>query len=159
MSAGPFVQAFLGIILVPVVLALAVQRVAKHRARVAKLLERSAWLPVPLLGLVLLVITASEIHKVIDALAELAHVVVLFAVYLAVMPVAALGISKLFGLSGPATRTVIFSLGTRNSFVVLPLVLAWPGAGAVAASVVVIQSLVELCGMLAYLALEHRGSS
>lgn len=159
MSAGPFVQAFLGIILVPLVLALAVLRVAKHRARVAEVLKRSAWLPVPLLGLVLLVITASEIHGVIDAVAELAHVVVLFAVYLAVMPVAALGISKLFGLSGPATRTVIFSLGTRNSFVVLPLVLAWPGAGAVVVSVVVIQSLVELCGMLVYLAFARRGSS
>lgn len=159
MSAGPFVQAFLGIILVPLVLAFAVQRAAKHRARIAGVLERSAWLPVPLLGLVLFVITASEIHGVIDAVAELAHVVVLFAVYLAVMPVVALGISKLFGLSAPATRTVIFSLGTRNSFVVLPLVLAWPGAGAVAASVVVIQSLVELCGMLAYLALARRGST
>jgi ACR3 family arsenite efflux pump ArsB len=81
---------------------------------------------------------------------------VLFVAYLVVMPAVAIGISGMFGVRGAAARTVIFSLGTRNSFVVLPLVLAWPGAGAVAASVVVIQSLVELCGMLAYLALVPR---
>ena len=156
MRAGPFLQAFVGIILVPLVLAFGIERVAKHQPRMAGLLESSAWLPVPLLGLVLLVITASEIHGVLGAVAELAHVVVLFVVYLVVVPAVAIGVSKMFGLTGAPARTVIFSLGTRNSFVVLPLVLAWPGAGAVAASVVVIQSLVELCGMLAYLAIVPR---
>ena len=149
--ARPFVQAFLGIIVVPLVLALAVERIARHRPRWRGLQGKSAWLPVPLLGLVLLVITASEIHGVIGALPSLAVVVALFVVYLVVMPAVAIGLSRAFGLAGSSTRTVIFSLGTRNSFVVLPLVLAWPGAGPVAASVVVIQSLVELCGMLAYL--------
>lgn len=156
MRAGPFLQAFVGIILAPLMLALGVERIAKHRVRVAGLLERSGWLPVPFLGLVLLVISASEITGVIGAVAELVHVVALFIAYLFAAPVVAIGISRMFGLNGAAARTVIFSLGTRNSFVVLPLVLAWPGAGAVAASVVVIQSLVELCGMLAYLAIVPR---
>lgn len=156
MSAGPFLQAFLSIIVVPLLLALGVERIAKHRPRMAGTLERSAWLPVPLLGLVLLVITASELRGVMGAVPVLAAVVALFVVYLVVMPAVGIGLSRAFGLKGPSTRTVIFSLGTRNSFVVLPLVLAWPGAGPVAASVVVIQSLVELCGMLAYVAIVPR---
>lgn len=156
MSAGPFLQAFAGIILVPLLLAFCVERLARRRVRVASVLERSAWLPVPLLGLVLLVITASEIDGVVGALEGLAHVVGLFAAYLVVAPLLAVGLARTFGLPGAPTRTLIFSLGTRNSFVVLPLVLAWPGAGAVAASVVVVQSLVELCGMLAYLAIVPR---
>lgn len=158
MKAGPFVQAFVGIIVVPLILAFGIERLAMRQARVAGLLHRAAWLPVPLLALVLLVITASEIHGVLGATAELAHVVVLFVVYLAVMPAVAMGVSRTFALTGAPARTVLFSVGTRNSFVVLPLVLAWPGAGAVAASVVVIQSLVELCGMLVYLAIVPRCS-
>ena len=156
MRAGPFLQAFVGIILVPLLLAIGAERIAKRQTRVAGLLERSAWLPVPLLGLALLVVTASEIHGVLGAVAELAHVVGLFIGYLVVMPVVAISVSRMFGLTGAPARTVLFSLGTRNSFVVLPLVLAWPGAGAIAASVVVIQSLVELCGMLVYLAIVPR---
>jgi ACR3 family arsenite transporter len=159
MRAEPFLHAFAGIILAPLGLALAVERAARSRPRAAGLLARFGWLPVPLLGLVLLVIAASEIHGVVGAVADLAHVVVLFVVYLVIVPVVALAVSRLFGLSGAPARTVLFSLGTRNSFVVLPLVLAWPGAGAVAASVVVIQSLVELCGMLVYLALVPRWAS
>jgi ACR3 family arsenite efflux pump ArsB len=129
MSAGPFLQAFLGIIVVPLLAAACLERLAKRRPRMGALLERSAWLPVPLLGLVLLVITASEIHGVLGAVRELAVVVVLFVAYLVVMWAVAMALSRIFGLPGSSTRTVIFSLGTRNSFVVLPLVLAWPGAG------------------------------
>ena len=48
-------------------------------------------------------------------------------------------------------RTVIFSLGTRNSFMVLPLALSIPEAWATAVVVIVVQSLVELFGMMLYL--------
>lgn len=158
MRAWPFLRAFVGIVLLPLLAAFAVERIARHRGRIAALVEKSAWLPVPLLGAVLLVITASEVRGVLGVLGELAQVVVLFVAYLAIVPAVALGVSMAFGLTRAAARTVLFSLGTRNSFVVLPLVLAWPGAGAVAASVVVIQSLVELCGMLVYLTLVPRWS-
>jgi ACR3 family arsenite efflux pump ArsB len=46
---------------------------------------------------------------------------------------------------------VAFSLGTRNSFVVLPLALSLPADWHVAAVVIVVQSLVELFGMTIYL--------
>ena len=41
-------------------------------------------------------------------------------------------------------------MGTRNSFVVLPLALTLPSGWEVAAMVIVAQSLVELVGMVAY---------
>lgn len=127
----------------------------RHRRYLGALLLGN-FVAVPLLGLVLLVITASEIHGVIGALGDLAHVAMLFVIYLVVAPIVALTISKRFRLPEAPRRTVLFSLGTRNSFVVLPLVLAWPCAGPVAASVVVLQLLVELCGMLAYLLIVPR---
>lgn len=48
-------------------------------------------------------------------------------------------------------RTLAFSLGTRNSFVVLPFALALPSGWELAAVVIVVQSMVELFGMVAYL--------
>lgn len=48
-------------------------------------------------------------------------------------------------------RTLAFSFGTRNSFVILPLVLALPGGFELAAVVVVFQSLIELFGVIVYL--------
>ena len=45
----------------------------------------------------------------------------------------------------------MFSLGTRNSFVVLPLALALPPEWRLAIVVIVFQSLVELLGVLVYL--------
>jgi ACR3 family arsenite efflux pump ArsB len=156
MRAGPFVQAFVGIILAPLALASWLERKAKSDARLAGRIQTSAWLPIPLLALVVLVIAASEVHGVLAAARDLAHVVALFALYLLLAPFLAAAISRSLGLAERATRTVVFSLGTRNSFVVLPLVLAWPGAGVIAPSVVVLQSLVELWGMVAYVALVPR---
>ena len=58
---------------------------------------------------------------------------------------------RLAGLPARGRRTLIFSLGTRNSFVVLPLALALGPEWSTAAVVIVFQSLVELFGMVAYL--------
>lgn len=54
------------------------------------------------------------------------------------------------GLEARVGRTLTFSLGTRNSFVVLPLALFLPDAWSLVALVVVLQSMVELFGMVAY---------
>ncbi|MEP3165213.1 MAG: arsenic resistance protein, partial [Marinobacter sp.] len=60
-------------------------------------------------------------------------------------------LSNAFRLPGARGRTLTFSFGTRNSFVVLPFALALPDLWAPAVVVVVFQSLVELFGMTAYL--------
>ncbi|MEA5547681.1 hypothetical protein VB816_22115, partial [Limnoraphis robusta CCNP1324] len=84
-------------------------------------------------------------------LAVLGKVLGVFVAYL--VAAAALGavVGRLAGLEPPATRAVIFSLGSRNSFVVLPLALALPAQWQAATVVIVFQSLVELFGMAAYL--------
>lgn len=51
------------------------------------------------------------------------------------------------GLPSDQGRTLAFSLGTRNSFVVLPLALSLPSGSEVSAVVIVVQSLVALFGM------------
>ena len=54
------------------------------------------------------------------------------------------------GWTSPPRRAIVFTGATRNSLVVLPLALALPDDLAVAAVVVVTQTLVEVLGMVAY---------
>lgn len=51
---------------------------------------------------------------------------------------------------------MIFGVGTRNSFAVLPFALALPPGREAAVTVVVLQPLVELLGVLVYLRLVPR---
>jgi ACR3 family arsenite efflux pump ArsB len=79
-------------------------------------------------------------------------VVPVFAAFLLqVVPIAAM-LSAALRLTAAQGRTLAFSLGTRNSFVVLPFALSLSAGWEAAAVVIVLQSLVELFGMLAYLA-------
>lgn len=61
-------------------------------------------------------------------------------------------LAKLLGsalrLPAAQSRTLVFSFGTRNSFVVLPLALALPQGMELAAAAIVLQALVELLGMV-----------
>lgn len=156
MRAAPFLGAFAGIIVAPLVVAAVLQALARRRSALARAVSRVHAVPIPLLAWVLFVIAAASVHSVVASLAELLRVAVLFGAYLAASPLLAVGTARLARLDDPATRTVVFSVGTRNSFVVLPLVLAWPGAGDLAVAVVVLQSLVELGGMMVYVAVVPR---
>lgn len=55
-----------------------------------------------------------------------------------------------FHLEVPASRAAIFTGATRNSLVVLPLAVALPDNLAVAAVVLVTQTLAEVLGMVTY---------
>lgn len=100
--------------------------------------------------MILLVATA-HVGAVRDAAHLLPTVVAIAVGFL----VAALVLAKLLGLAGrlpaPQGRTLAFSFGTRNSFIVLPFALSLPAGWEVAAIVIVMQSLVELFGMVFYL--------
>lgn len=74
-----------------------------------------------------------------------------FVLYLVLAAAIGLVTARLFRLPPAAARTLFFSVGTRNSFVVLPLVLALPPGWESAVTVVVLQPLAQLLGMLAYL--------
>lgn len=139
------------ILLLPLGLAALTERWIEARERRLALRERLAWWPVPLLALVVFLIAGIQAPTVHDALALLPIVVPIFVAYLLLAALAAKLLAAAWRLPVTQGRTLAFTLSTRNSFVVLPLALALPEGWAVTAVVIVIQSLVELCGMIAFL--------
>ena len=165
---GPFVEAFLLLISLPLAAAALTQRAAPGRAagpvgaagpvaRAAGAVERGAVSAmVPLMVATLALVVASQIAAVSEQLGTLTLVVPVYAVYVAVIvPVGVLA-GRLAGLDVPGRRAIAFSGATRNSLVVLPLVLALPAEFEMAPLVVVTQTLVELVAMVVLVRLVPR---
>jgi ACR3 family arsenite efflux pump ArsB len=157
MRMGPFFEAFLALIVLPLGLALATQAWANYRphhgARGARWLGASAWIPVPFMALTLFLVVASQIAKIQEHLGLVAYVVPVYIAFMTLMPFAARLLACVFRLDTQEGRALIFSAGTRNSLVVLPLALALPEGAILASSVIVTQTLVELVGELIYIRL------
>jgi ACR3 family arsenite efflux pump ArsB len=153
-ALGHVALAFGALIVTPLALAWLTERYAERAG--GALIAHLAWTPVPLLAAVVFLIAGSQVAAVTRALPLLAEVTVAFVLYLAGTLALGVGLARATGLSARAGRTLTFSLGTRNSFVVLPLALALPPSWQAAAIVIVVQSLVELFGMLAFLRLVPR---
>ncbi len=113
--------------------------------------ERLGWWPVPLLAMVVFLIAGAQVGTVLDAGAVLLTVLPVFVGFLLVAALLARGLARWLRLPVEAGRTLAFSLGTRNSFVVLPFALALPAGWETTVVVIVFQSLVELFGMVFYL--------
>lgn len=148
---GPLLVAFSGLILAPLAAAWLTQRLARRDSKVRHLVQGLGWLPVPLLAAVLLVAAATQVAGMEGVSGVLLQVLPLFVGYLALAALLGVGLGRLFGLAPTAARTLTFSLGTRNSFVMLPIALALPQGWQAAVVVIVFQSLVELFGMLVFL--------
>jgi ACR3 family arsenite efflux pump ArsB len=138
------------IVLAPLAAATLVERWVERHPKVVGLRETLVWCPVPLLSLVVFLIAGAQVGTVLDALHELQSVLPVFVLFLMAAVMLAKGIAFLLRLPADQGRTLAFSMGTRNSFVVLPLALMLPAGWEVAAVVIVVQSLVELFGMAAY---------
>ncbi|WP_449043998.1 arsenic resistance protein [Paracoccus versutus] len=155
-SAGRMVTVFGIVIVLPLVAAFATERWAGEApARIATI-ERLGWFPVPLLAFVLFLIAASQVEAVMGSIPLLGDIFVACIVFLIGGTMIGLAIGKAFGLPVGQARTLVFTLTTRNSFVVLPFALALPAAWEMAAIAIVFQSLIELFGMLALLWLVPR---
>ncbi|MEV7283243.1 bile acid:sodium symporter [Streptomyces sp. NPDC093252] len=155
-EAGPFVEAFVVLIVVPLALAWALQAWAARAPGGRRVSDAATTTMVPLMAATLLVVVASQVPKLGDRLSDVAAVVPFFALFLVVMAFAGKGVARLLRLDASAGRAIVFTGATRNSLVVLPLALALPGDMAVAAVVVVTQTLVEVVGMVAYVRLVPR---
>lgn len=142
----------LAIVTLPLAAAAAIERWIEADPARARWRDHAGWAPVPLLGLVVLLIAGAQAGAVRDALPQLASVVPVFVGYLVLAAWLARALARAWRLPVEQARTLAFSLGTRNSFVVLPLALALPAGWELVALVVVVQSVVELLGMLVYLA-------
>lgn len=138
------------IVLLPLAGAALAERWMEVHPEADGLREAMAWWPVPLLSLVVFLIAGAQVGTVRGAMAELHTVLPVFVLFLVASALLAKGIAVQLRLPTGQGRTLAFSMGTRNSFVVLPLALLLPAGWEVAAVVVVVQSLVELFGMVAY---------
>jgi ACR3 family arsenite efflux pump ArsB len=96
------------------------------------------------------IVAASQVPKLDDSTTDVLAVVPVYIAFLVVMTIAGLGVSRAFALDAPSGRAIVFSGATRNSLVVLPLALALPDELAIAAVVVVTQTLVEIVGMVVF---------
>jgi len=152
----PFVDAFLLLIVLPLVLAAVTQLLAK-RYRLGRAIQHAMLAAtVPLMVITLATVVGSQVLAVSGALGQL---LIAVPVFVAFVPIAAcLGalIARGARLDVPGRRAVVFSGVTRNSLVVLPLVLALPQSFALAPLVVVTQTLVELVAMTAMVTLVPR---
>ncbi|NJQ07400.1 arsenic resistance protein [Streptomyces lonarensis] len=146
-EAGPFVEAFVTFIVVPLALAWLTQLSARVTARVAPVAEA---LMVPLMIGTLLLVVASQLPKLDGGPGVVLGTVPFFAAFLVVMAVAGRLVARGFGLGAPDGRAVVFTGATRNGLVLLPLALALPDELAVVAVVMVTQTLVEVVGMVVY---------
>ncbi|MFD8122000.1 arsenic resistance protein [Streptomyces albidoflavus] len=155
-EVGPFVEAFLVLIVIPLALAWTVQAWAARRPAGRRTAEAAGPAMVPLMAATLLSVVASQVPKIGGSLGEVAAVVPFYAAFLVVMAFAGRAVARLFRLAAPAARAVVFSGATRNSLVVLPLALALPDRFAVAGAVVVTQTLVEVVGVVVYVRLVPR---
>lgn len=153
LDLGPFVEAFVLIIALPLIAA-ALTQLAAARWRIGRGIERVAiGAMVPLMVATLAVVVASQIAGVSAQLGLLLLAVPVYVLFVAVMvPVGTLA-GRVAGLDVPGRRAIVFSGTTRNSLVVLPLVLALPTAFDLAPLVVVTQTLVELVAMVVFVQL------
>lgn len=145
------VLAFFGLIVLPLAAAFATEKWAEKREGREAILNAFGWLPVPLLALVVFSIAAAQVNVVIDSLGILPSLFAVFSAFLLIAGVLSLVLSKIFSLPTNQGRVLAFSLGSRNSFVVLPLALSLPSSFELTVVVIVFQSLVELFGMAAYI--------
>ncbi|SEI02306.1 Arsenite efflux pump ArsB, ACR3 family [Halobacillus karajensis] len=147
----PFFEAFFGLIIIPLGVALLLQLVAKRGALGTKVLDVSAWLPVPLMALTLFIIVASQIVKLPTYVDHVIKVIPLYIVFMSIMPIIGKYVATWFKLETKSGRALIFSGSTRNSLVVLPLALALPEIGNVVAAVIITQTIIELISELVYI--------
>lgn len=150
-SVAPFIEAFVLLIVLPLLLAVATSAGARRSALVANWNGAWAWLPVPAMALVLIAVIGSQIGVVASRLDDLLPVLPVYVGFALLAPVLGLIAARLFRLSTGQARAVTFSAATRNSLVVLPLALALPeSVRALAAAAVITQTLVELVSELVY---------
>ena len=153
-AAGAFVEAFVWLIVVPMILAVLTTSLARRSSAISRWCGAWGWLPVPAMALVLFVVIASQITSVVRDISLLLPVIPIYVAFVVLAPLMGILAARLFVLPASTARAVTFSASTRNSLVVLPLALALPeDVRGLAATAVILQTLVELVAELVYVRL------
>ena len=153
-SRRPFALAFVFMIALPLGLSALTQWASARYRPAARVQSRAMALMIPLMMATLTVVTASQITPVASHLGLLVHIIPIFLIFAAIMPLVGNAVGRLAHQDRSARLALAFSGTTRNSLVVLPLALALPDA--LAPIVVVTQTLVELIVMVVYVRLLPR---
>ncbi|MFW0790612.1 bile acid:sodium symporter [Gordonia sp. CPCC 205333] len=149
-DVGPFLNAFGVLIVIPLALAWATQWWSTKHTSGRRFSAGISVSMVPLMMLVLAIVTASQVPTIRGSWTSVVAAIPVYVTFLIVMGVGGVVVGLLLQLDTAGRRAVIFSGGTRNSLVVLPLALALPAGFEVAAAVVVTQTLIEVIGMVIY---------
>jgi len=152
---APFVEAFALLIALPLAAA-GLTQLAARTAWGARAQEALLAAMVPLMMLTLAVVVASQIADVGTQVGALLLTIPVYLLFAAVMVPIGAAAGTVGGLDIPGRRAVVFSGVTRNSLVVLPLVLALPPVFDLVPLVVVTQTLVELLVMVVFIRLVPR---
>ncbi|RDZ47047.1 arsenic resistance protein [Haloferax sp. Atlit-10N] len=145
---GPFVEAFLVLIALPLTLAWLTEAWAERSSRGDAWQETMGWLPVPMMGATLFVVIASQLPRVQSSIEQIAVVIPVYVAFLVVMSILGRLAAGVLQMDAGEGRALVFTSVTRNSLVVLPLALALPAGYRLVPAVVVTQTLVELVGMV-----------
>ncbi|MFB6282707.1 MAG: arsenic resistance protein [Halobacteria archaeon] len=145
---GPFVEAFVVIIALPLILAWLTELWGEQSTSVGGWQEVMEWLPVPMMGVTLFIVISSQLPRVQDSIGKITSVVPVYVSFLFIMPLLARLASRFLKMDTGESRALVFTSVTRNSLVILPLALALPSGYGLAPAVVVTQTLVELSGMV-----------
>lgn len=151
MAGGALLHSFVVLILIPLGLAWAFQRLAPP-----SLSEAARFLPVPATALVLFLVVLVTLPKVWPVADQLLPAVGVYLVFAVIAPLLGLAVARAMRLGPEPSRTVAFSAATRNSLVVLPIGIAMSGGAALVPAVIVTQTLVELASELVYVRLLRR---
>jgi Arsenite efflux pump ACR3 and related permeases len=125
-SIAPFVEAFVLLIVLPMILAVLTSAGARRSRAVAAWNDAWAWMPVPAMALVLVAVIGSQIAVVLRDFDQLLPVIPVYVGFMLLAPVLGFVAARLLRLPVAEARSVTFSSATRNSLVVLPLALALP---------------------------------
>lgn len=149
---APFIEAFLLLIAIPLLFAIATEALTARLQRVRTWRDRWLWMPVPAMAAVLILVIASQIAAIMQDATTLMMVLPVYVAFVVFAPAIGVLSARIFRLPAAAARAVAFSSATRNSLVVLPLALALPSElRTLAAAAVITQTMVELIAELIYL--------
>jgi ACR3 family arsenite efflux pump ArsB len=150
----PFIEAFIFLIAIPLLLAIITSATSKRLKIVSVWNAGWAWMPVPAMAVVLVVVISSQIFSITNQIELLLPVIPVYIGFLLLAPLTGALVARVLNLTDQTARAVTFSASTRNSLVVLPLALALPEEfRGLAAAAVITQTLFELIGELIYIRL------
>ncbi len=117
-NAASFIEAFLMLIVLPLVLAFITEVFAKKNTFAKSWLSGVAWLPVPLMAIVLFVVVASQIGRVQHELDMIIYVIPVYVAFMVLMPLLARLMAHAFHLNTGEGRHcfLVLVLATLLSF-------------------------------------------